>query len=283
MKQVTRLIKETIANITRPYMRILPGQLAFFFLMSLIPIIALVGTIASTFSISVETLALTLEETFPGDISNTILTLISGEGLNFNMIVFLASAFLLASNGAQSMIITSNIVYNFKGGNMIKRRIKAILMTFVVVGLIFFLLIVPVFGSFILNMLREYSPDARLVDYLYNLYSVFKYPLSLLIIYVNIKLLYTISPDENIPGKTTTKGAIFTTLTWLIATEIYSVYVARFSTYDIFYGSISNIIVLLLWIYILSYIFVLGMAFNAGVLDITNENEKKQKKLGVVT
>ena len=155
MEQIRRLVKETVTNIKRPYMRILPGQLAFFFLISLIPLVALVGAIASSFSISVESLSIILEENLPGDITYTVLDFISGQGLNFNMIVFFASAFFLASNGAQSMINTSNIIYNIKGKDIIRRRIKAILMTLVLVSLIFFLLIVPVFGNFIFELLRE--------------------------------------------------------------------------------------------------------------------------------
>ena len=45
---------------------------------------------------------------------------------------------------------------------------------------------------------------------------------------------------------------------------IYSIYIDSFSNYNIFYGNISNILILLMWVYILSYIFVLGMAINAS-------------------
>ena len=84
------------------------------------------------------------------------------------------------------------------------------------------------------------------------------------ILYLNIKLLYVMAPDEKVLSITTTKGAIFTTIGWVLASEIYSLYIGAFSNYDKFYGSISNILILLLWIYILSYIFVLGMIINAG-------------------
>ena len=279
MERVARLARDTLTNISRPYMKILPGQLAFFFLVSLIPLIALVGVVASSFSISIDTLALVIEQNLPGDITHYVLEFISGEGLTFNMIIFLASAFLLASNGAQSMIITSNIIYNFETKKMIRRRIKAILMTIVIVGIIFFLLVVPVFGNFIFDMLREYSEERVAVDVLYNLYSLLKYPITILILYLSTKLLYTVSPDQKIPTRTTIKGSIFTAIAWLGATEVFSVYVSRFTNYDIFYGSISNILILLLWIYLLAYIFVLGMAFNAGVYDMMIRKKANTKTL----
>ena len=52
---------------------------------------------------------------------------------------------------------------------------------------------------------------------------------------------------------------------WMLATQIYSGWVGNFAHYDIFYGSISNIIILLMWVYILAYIFVIGLIINAGI------------------
>jgi membrane protein len=76
--------------------------------------------------------------------------------------------------------------------------------------------------------------------------------------------MYVIAPDQEIPSSSTNKGAIFTAVGWILATEIFSFYLERFARYDMFFGSISNIIVLLLWVYLLSYIYVLGMVINAS-------------------
>jgi membrane protein len=72
------------------------------------------------------------------------------------------------------------------------------------------------------------------------------------------------APDKKIKSKNTTYGAIFTTFGWLLATQVYAFYVKNFTNYNLFYGSLSNIIILFLWFYILAYIFTLGMALNSG-------------------
>lgn len=277
MERARDFLKKVFHIIKRPEMRILPGQLAFFFVLSLIPLIALVGTIASSFNISVASLEEMMTAALPGNISETLLTYVSGKGLNFNIIIFFISAFVLASNGAHSMIITSNEIYKIECEQIIQRRIKAILMTFILVLLLVFLLIVPVYGDSILQLAIEYSNHNSTVEFISIIYQILKYPLSLSLIYVNIKLLYIIAPDKKITTTSTTYGAVFTTITWTLATEIYSFYVATFANYDIFYGSISSIIILLMWVYILSYIFVIGMAINAG------EREDDINKLKVST
>lgn len=271
MERVRKVFKNILEVIKKPEMRVLPGQLAFFFVLSLIPLIALIGAIASTFSISIETLEETFLSAIPGGVSEMLLSAVSGKGLNFNIVVFFISAFILASNGPHSMIITSNEIYKIKSKDIVSRRLKAIVMTFILVCLLSFLLIGPVFGNTIFEVLKQYS-NSTTIEVLYTIFKVLKYPLSIVMVYINIKLLYVIAPDKKIETATTTQGALFTTISWILATEIYSVYVGKFSRYDIFYGSISNILILLLWVYILSYIFVLGMAFNAGnTLDIKKE------------
>ena len=108
--------------------------------------------------------------------------------------------------------------------------------------------------------------------------KILKYPLVIVVLFINIKLIYIIAPDEKIPSKSTNKGALFTTAGWVLATEIYAFYVDTFMKYDIFYGSVSNILILLLWFYILSYIFVLGLGINAsGYRDDVTEVIKFKK------
>ena len=277
MEQARRFLKKVIDMIKKPEMRILPGQLAFFLVISIIPIIALIGAIASKLSISLDTIKVTIGSSIPIEVSDLLTDLISGEGLNFNITVFFISAFLLASNGPHSMIITSNEIYKIEPKDIISRRIKAILMTVILVSLLVFLFLIPVMGDRLFELMRMYLSNTTAVDFFYKIYQVLKYPLILLIIYFNIKLIYVLAPDEKINSFTTTKGAIFTTIGWLLASEIYSFYTSTFTKYDLFYGSISNLLVLLLWVYILSYIFVLGMIINAGSLE-----EYKTEQLKVI-
>ena len=49
--------------------------------------------------------------------------------------------------------------------------------------------------------------------------------------------MYTLGPDKEIPAKTTNKGSIFTTVGWILSTEIFAFYVEKFAKYDLFYGS----------------------------------------------
>ena len=160
------------------------------------------------------------------------------------------------------MIICSNVLFEKNNQSELSRRIKAIFMTIILVILILFIIIVPVFGDQLIKILINLIPY-KLEHIIKLIYSLLKYPLSLLIIFVFIKIFYTLALDANIKSENTTRGAILTTVLWIISTEIYSFYVTKIANYSQLYGNVANLIVLFLWIYLLSYIFVLGMALNA--------------------
>lgn len=265
-------VRKAIAIIKRPDMRILPGQLAFFLVLSMIPLLALVGTIGSKLGLSMTSFRNALESTVPDAVINTLFPADVTTGLNFNVTVFFIAAFLLASNGAYSVITTSNRIYQVEDNSEIRRRSKAVLLTFILVSLLFFLILVPAFGDSLISLAEINLHNEKLASFIRNIYHLGKYPLSLFLLYFNIKLIYILAPDKEVTSNEVRAGAMFTTIFWLLSSKIYAFYVEYFSHYDIFYGSMSNILVLLFWVYILAYIFTLGMSFNqTGVIQETIE------------
>ena len=265
-----KFIKTIIEIIKKPAMSFLPGQLAFSFVLTIIPAFLLLNIIAALFSISLDSIIGFINDYFPNAVSSLLLPLISGKGFDLSMVTYLIAAFWLASTGAYAVITASDMIYEIQPGNQISKRIKSFIMTFMLLALILFMVIVPAFGDMILNVLIKLISNSNFVNEITIIYYLLKYPLSFILIYFNIKLLYTIAPKKEIKSKYVTKGALFTTLVWMIATQIYSFWVTNVTHYDLIYGSISNVIILLIWFYILAYIFVIGLSINASI-----EKEKK--------
>ena len=57
MDKVKRIIKRLLNIITKPEMKILPGNIAFFLMLSIIPIVTLIGVISGSLSVSTESLS----------------------------------------------------------------------------------------------------------------------------------------------------------------------------------------------------------------------------------
>ena len=245
-------------------MRILPGNIAFFFVLALIPIITTLIAITSYFSISMDTIIDFLNQLLPKEASNIIIEVISGKGFDGSVGAFNIIALFAASNGTYAIINASNTLYQVDNKDILKDRIKSIILLFVLLLLIIFLIIVPMFGGKIISLFG----NSILVSQIKLIYNILKWPITFFLIYMNLKLIYTIAPSKKINSSSTTYGSIFTTIIWTLATAFFSYYLKHFANYNVIYGNLSSIIILMMWLYIISYVFVMGIAIN-----VTNLNE----------
>ena len=57
-------------------------------------------------------------------------------------------------------------------------------------------------------------------------------------------------------------GSIVATIGIMIVTWFYSLYISRATNYNLLYGAFSNIVALMLWFYLISWVLCIGMMFN---------------------
>lgn len=278
MERIKKEFKHLFELIAEPEMKVLPGHLAFFTFLSIIPIITLIGAISTLFKVSLNSFINTMQGVLPLEVSSILVPVINGEGLTTTLGISMIVVFFLASNGTHSIIVAANTMYGIKHSNYLSRRIKALVLIVLLVLLVVFNLIVLAFGNYIMNWILDLKFLSHISGALYQIFILLKWPFALLIVFFIIKLIYTISPDSKIPSMYTNKGAIFTTIGWSLATIIYSFYVTNFTNYNLFYGSLTNIIIMMIWIYLLSYILMFGMAINASSYKIEQEKIELDKK-----
>lgn len=292
MQKIKSYLKKLFKILSRPEMSILPSNIAFNIILALIPLLTTVVLIASAFDISIDLVANLVKGMMPEQISNVIISVISGKGFDTNVGISNFFAFFLASNGTYAIINASDALYKIENKDEIKKRLNSLVILILIILLLLFLVVVPVFGENIIGLMHKAKILDMYIDEITAIYNILKWPLTLFIIYFNIKLIYAIAPSKKIASKETTVGAIFTTIMWVIATAIFKFYLTYFARYDILYGNLSSLIILLVWCYFLSYIFVLGMAINVSrkeevefleetkrlaLKELTKENNKKKK------
>ena len=270
-KKIKKFIKKVYKILCKPEMNVLPGQLAFSLILSLVPIITLIGYGASFFGISMDSLIDIVKNNFDSKIANMIVPIISGDSIDLKLIITFVVMFYFASDGATSIIYSANEIYKVEQTSWLKRKIKAIALTFLIVILFLFILLVPVFGQKIINSIDILNIKSILSPIL----MLLKGPISWIVVFLFIKIIFTISPDKNIESSRINIGALFTTVGWILTTTIYGFYIKNFANYDLFYAGLSNIAVLMLWIYFLSYILVIGLCLTAGI-------DSKMEKTGSI-
>lgn len=265
-KKVKDNIKEFIKDFYKAYRKpeivILPGNIAFYIILAIIPILSLVSLGASVLNLSTNVIYDFIAHSFSSDIADLILgvNLTNIGGINF--IITIIVGLYVASNGTDAIILASNTIYNTENKSWLKRRFKALLMMFIFIILILFMLIVPVFGETIISLIKEVNMNELITNRIVLVFELIEGPITWLIMFLIIKSLYAISRDKIVKTKVINYGAIFTTIMFIVVTKIYSIYVTNYASYTALYGGLANIIVLMIWIYFLSLIFTIGMALN---------------------
>lgn len=276
MKRFKNFLKKVFSEITRPEMSVLPGQLAFFFVLSVVPIVTLIAYGASFLHLSVDFIGNFINTAFGPEIANLITPMVSVTNIDFRFFLTLVIGFYIASNGAASIIVTSNAIYEMPNTNFFRRRLKAIIMTILMVILFLFILIVQVFGKNIIDAITLVNINEKVSSTIAFTLSLLKGPIAWFIIFCFIKILYTMAPDRKVESLYVNYGAAFTTIMWVLVTAIYSYYINNFAHYAIFYGGLANIVMLMLWVYFLAYVYVIGMALNY------KEETTKLEKTGTI-
>lgn len=256
--QFKKIINNIIEILKRPDMSILPGQLAYFFILTIIPTLTIVSYITSLFSISLEDIIIYFNLNSNSIIATIIKSVLEESNINVGIIVLLLFGLLIISNGMNSIIITANNIYGIKERSFKIRRIKALLMAIILILLFLFITVFPVLGNFILSLIEKITG----YNEIYNIINIFRWPLSWLVIFLFIKVLYILAPDKKVLPESTNAGSLFTSIGWIISTEIYLNYAENFADYSILYSNLANIAILMMWMYILAYIFVVGLAIN---------------------
>ncbi len=258
--KIKNYLKRILKLIRLDEMEILPGHLAFYLVLMIVPVCSLVGIFTSVFKID------GIIQILNNNVPKAVISLIDGamntNTNNYNILLFLIFSLWLSSNGTKAIIISSNLLFKIKEKDTIKIRIKAISMVLILFLLIAFIIVVPVLGDLIISTLTNNFKESA-TSIITNFYHILKYPLSVFLMFFLLKILYTLAPTEKIDSRYMNNGAWFTTISWLVLSRIYSYHLNNYSNYNIYYGSLSNILILLVWVYLLAYIFTIGLSLNA--------------------
>lgn len=114
-------------------------------------------------------------------------------------------------------------------------------------------------GEFVFNLI---GLDA----YFIYIWNITRYAIGLFIIIITLATLYTFMPNVKMKLSESIVGATIATFLWIVVTYVYSFYINRFSTYDVIYGSLGGVIVLITWFYLSSWTIMAGSEINARLL-----------------
>lgn len=194
------------------------------------------------------------------------LTQTSGSALSWSLAISILLALWSASSGTSSLMTGVNIAYDEQESrNFIKLRGTALLLT---LGAIIFVLLTLALVAVVPAALNA----LQLGTFINVIVQIVRWVLLVVLIVVALAVVYRLAPDRDAPRFTwTSVGALVAAVLWVVASLGFSLYVNNFGSYNKTYGALAGVVVLLLWLYLTSYIILLGAEINA-------ESEKQTKQ-----
>lgn len=263
-----RTIKNLYDILMTPSMRILPGTLAYYLVLSIVPIVTLIAAACSKFSISTEDVTTIFDTILPNGVEDLLISVINSAKESNLSVLLIILTFILASNGAHSIILASNNLYNIKDKSYLERRIKALFLTIILIGLILFAVFVLGFGNIILKFILSLKIFSNTATQIYSIFLILKWPVAVITVFFLVKVIFTMAPDSRVPSKYVNKGAMFTTVGLIISTSIYSYYANNIADYSYVYGNLANIMILMVLFFVIAYFIVAGIAINANIYEL---------------
>jgi membrane protein len=86
----------------------------------------------------------------------------------------------------------------------------------------------------------------------------------LVVVMVMLAILYYASPNAKQPGfKWISPGSVVAVVIWVVASALFALYVAKFSSYNKTYGALAGVVVFLVWMWITNLAVLFGAELNA--------------------
>lgn len=246
--------------------------IAYSGLLAMFPVLTSIAAIllrANAEAVS-RTLARLLFEAVPPGTSDLLQYQFTVRGQRPGWLVVIATILSIwaASGAMMSLMEGFQAAYRLPGGRpFLKQRGMAVLLVFIgalpAVGASFLIVFGARLEDRFLGWLRINAQGGNLTGWAAVLSVTSRYVIAFSCVVLVTGLVYYFGPNRPMKLKRVWSGAFLATALWVLATSGFGWYVRNLANYNVMYGSIAAVIVLLVWMYLLAIIALLGCEFNA--------------------
>ncbi len=248
-------------QISKKNINALAAGTAFFLFLSLIPILMLLCAVIPYTPLTEANLMNAAVLLFPDSMEPIMISIIAeiyDKSLGIISITIIGTLWS-AGKGVLSLIRGLNIINDVEEDrNYFVLRLAASLYTILLLIAILLSLLVMVFGNVLIDMIEKVIPQTI---YLVDLLIYVRTPFMWIVMTIILALIYAYIPGKKMKFKKQLPGAGFAAVGWSVLTLAFSVYIDRFNGFGT-YGSLTTIIILLLWLYGGMYLILIGAYLN---------------------
>ncbi len=262
-----RKIKSFMNQLNEKHVSAYAAKTAYFIMLSFIPFLMLLFTLIQFTSLHKSDVLSLFVRVFPTSIDPLVISIIDEIYGKSSAVISISAIVVLwtAGKGVTAIIQGLNSVFDVKETrNYLMLRIYGAFYTILIILAILLLLILVVFGNKIQSLLVVNVP------FIGNITGAIlknRYVISILLLVLLFAVIYHFMPNTKIGFKFQLPGAVFTAVSWSLFSFGFSLYVDYFSNMSNMYGSLTTVIIVMLWLYMCMYIMLIGALINAMLLE----------------
>ena len=272
-----QMVLMAIQRLQDPYYQGFAAQAAFYYMMSIVPLIIVLSQMLNIFNISTDFIQEIVSRYLPGVIGDSLSGWLTQSDNTTTSIVHTIVALWAASRAQFSMTRITN--YTMSGGKStgkgyFQERFRALFTIFVTIIALSFGLVAVVFGEQILYaVLAAMKMKLGITYEVSGIWMILRWVFSFIMYLLMVFLNSIVSLTEKKGLRSVLDmlpGSIFSAVGMLLVTLVYARYTNYAMTagnYNIIYGSLATIVALLFWFYFISWVQCLGVLFNKVWLD----------------
>ncbi|UOQ43845.1 YihY/virulence factor BrkB family protein [Halobacillus salinarum] len=242
----------------------LAAQLAYFFLLSLLPFMIFLITLLGYLNIEEERVLALISTYAPPEtydlLSENLMTLLQDQNGGLLSIGIIGTLWA-ASNGVNAIIKAFNRAHQVDENRpFFITRIIAIILTIAMVIVISIAFLLPVLGHALgTYVFSFFGMSAGFLA----IWNALRWVISSVIFFIVLSFLYVMAPNKPVKYRDTVVGAVFATIGWQLVSLLFSFYVSNMGNFSATYGSLGGVIVLMIWFYLSGIVIITGGEINA--------------------
>ncbi|EJF90993.1 YihY/virulence factor BrkB family protein [Bartonella tamiae] len=249
----------------------LSGLLALFpFLIFATSLASFLGARAYTEQ-SVNALLTMLPEAIAGPIVKEVINVMTVQRGGLLTISVIGTAYF-ASNGVEALRTALNRSYRVEDARSIFFcRFQSLF--FVILGTIGLLVIsfLLVLAPLVINLLEH---DYPIIAQYVGTIRIWRYAIAVVVLFITLLVAHKWLPAGKRKLGDILPGIIFTMMVWFFASILFAQYLATFANYVSTYAGLASIMVAIIFLYMLSSIFILGGEINAATMFYRNRQQQ---------
>ena len=250
------------------------AQAAYFLIMSFIPFVLFLTAIVQYTPLTYREVRQAIMSVVPENLQGFVLNIVAEVFSKSAAVLPLSALVALWSSGKgmQALINGLNTIYHVKETrNWLVNRIYSMFYMFLFVLALIASLLLLVMGNRIHVLISGYVP------FLGNMIGRIlgaKTFLVFVMLFLVFLVLYRYLPNRRASLKSQDPGAFLTAVAWSVFSYLFSLYFTFFPDFSIMYGSLSTLILVMVWLYFCMNLLLYGAEINAYF-----ESQFRQAKL----